>query len=138
MVLNSLSEEKLFTSLRCLADGGQFLEIGKFDLANDNSLRLELLKRNIAYHGVFLDAYFNAEPQQKISVVSLLLAGIKNGSVKPLKRKCFAVKEVEQAYRYMAGGKHVGKVLVKIDDEEKTKQDLKPSVKPIKSLPRYE
>lgn len=116
------------------------MEIGKFDLANDNSLRLELLKRNIAYHGVFLDAYFNAQPQQKMSVVGLLFEGIKNGSVKPLKRKCFAVKEVEQAYRFMAGGKHIGKVLVKIDadENEEAERNPKPSVKPIKSLPRYD
>lgn len=113
------------------------MEIGKFDLANDNSLRLELLKRNIGYHGVFLDAYFNAQPAQKMSVVDLLLDGVKTGSVKPLIRKCFAVKEVEQAYRYMAGGKHIGKVLVKIDEDEKAEQEFEPSVKAIKSLPRY-
>lgn len=38
MVLNSLSEEKLLASVRCLATGGRFLEIGKFDLANNSLL----------------------------------------------------------------------------------------------------
>jgi fatty acid synthase len=38
LVLNSLSEEKLEASLRCLATGGRFLEIGKFDLANNKQL----------------------------------------------------------------------------------------------------
>jgi NADPH:quinone reductase-like Zn-dependent oxidoreductase len=38
LILNSLSEEKLQASLRCLATGGRFLEIGKFDLANNNPL----------------------------------------------------------------------------------------------------
>jgi fatty acid synthase len=38
MVLNSLSEEKLLASVRCLAIGGRFLEIGKFDLANNSML----------------------------------------------------------------------------------------------------
>jgi len=38
MVLNSLSEEKLLASVRCLATGGRFLEIGKFDLANNSML----------------------------------------------------------------------------------------------------
>jgi fatty acid synthase len=38
LVLNSLSEEKLQASVRCLAIGGRFLEIGKFDLSNNKSL----------------------------------------------------------------------------------------------------
>lgn len=38
MVLNSLAEEKLLASVRCLATGGRFLEIGKFDLANNSML----------------------------------------------------------------------------------------------------
>lgn len=38
LVLNSLAEEKLLASVRCLAKSGRFLEIGKFDLANNNPL----------------------------------------------------------------------------------------------------
>ena len=32
-ILNSLSEDKLHASIRCLARGGQLMEIGKYDLA---------------------------------------------------------------------------------------------------------
>ena len=38
LVLNSLAEDKLQASVRCLAEGGRFLEIGKLDLLKDNSL----------------------------------------------------------------------------------------------------
>ena len=38
LVLNSLAEEKLQASVRCLALGGRFLEIGKFDLENNSYL----------------------------------------------------------------------------------------------------
>ena len=38
MVLNSLAEEKLQASLRCLARHGRFLEIGKYDLSNNSPL----------------------------------------------------------------------------------------------------
>lgn len=37
-VLNSLAEEQLHASIRCLGRGGTFLEIGKFDLANDSKI----------------------------------------------------------------------------------------------------
>ena len=38
VVLNSLSEEKLQSSVRCLAQHGRFLEIGKYDLSQNNPL----------------------------------------------------------------------------------------------------
>jgi len=38
LVLNSLAEEKLQASVCCLAPGGRFLEIGRFDLDNNSSL----------------------------------------------------------------------------------------------------
>jgi fatty acid synthase len=38
IVLNSLAEEKLQASVRCLAPRGRFLEIAKFDLVNNNLL----------------------------------------------------------------------------------------------------
>lgn len=40
LVLNSLAEEKLQASVRCLGHGGRFLEIGKFDLAKNNMLSM--------------------------------------------------------------------------------------------------
>lgn len=38
LVLNSLSEDKLQASVRCLAKDGRFLEIGKLDLSNNSPL----------------------------------------------------------------------------------------------------
>ncbi len=38
VVLNSLAEDKLQASVRCLAKGGRFLEIGKLDLLKNNNL----------------------------------------------------------------------------------------------------
>lgn len=37
-VLNSLAEDQLLASIRCLGRSGTFLEIGKFDLANDSKI----------------------------------------------------------------------------------------------------
>ena len=45
LVLNSLAEEKLQASVRCLAPGGRFLEIGMYDLDNNSCLgRLYFIK----------------------------------------------------------------------------------------------
>ena len=40
LVLNSLAEDKLQASVRCLANHGRFLEIGKYDMSKNNPLGL--------------------------------------------------------------------------------------------------
>lgn len=46
LVLNSLAEEKLQASLRCLARHGRFLEIGKYDLSNNTPLGASQMYNN--------------------------------------------------------------------------------------------
>ena len=47
IVLNSLAHEMLQASLRCLAQHGRFLEIGKVDLAQNTALGMSLFLKNI-------------------------------------------------------------------------------------------
>ncbi|KAF2904462.1 hypothetical protein ILUMI_01702 [Ignelater luminosus] len=118
VVLNSLAEEKLQASVRCLAPGGHFLEIGKFDLASNNNIGLNLLRDGRSFHGVMLDAYFTGDPSLKAQVADSIHKGFLNGWIKPLSRMIFKQDEVEPAFRYMAGGKHIGKVIIKLREEE--------------------
>ena len=46
LVLNSLADDKLQASVRCLAKDGRFLEIGKYDLSNNSPLGKSLLQIN--------------------------------------------------------------------------------------------
>ena len=43
VVLNSLSDDKLIASLKCLSINGRFLEIGKYDMTLDTKLSIELI-----------------------------------------------------------------------------------------------
>ena len=47
-------------SLRCVARHGRFLEIGKYDLSEDNAIGLSVFLKNISFHGILLDALFEA------------------------------------------------------------------------------
>ncbi|NWR04682.1 FAS synthase, partial [Paradoxornis webbianus] len=119
LVLNSLAEEKLQASLRCLARHGRFLEIGKFDLSNNSHLGMSLFLKNVAFHGILLDSIFDEGNQEWEVVSELLNKGIRDGVVKPLKSTVFNKEEVEAAFRFMAQGKHIGKVMIKVKEEEK-------------------
>uniref|UniRef100_A0A8C4V1P6 Fatty acid synthase n=1 Tax=Falco tinnunculus TaxID=100819 RepID=A0A8C4V1P6_FALTI len=130
LVLNSLAEEKLQASLRCLARHGRFLEIGKFDLSNNSQLGMALFLKNVAFHGILLDAIFEEGNREWEAVSALLTKGIEDGVVKPLRSTVFSKEEVEAAFRFMAQGKHIGKVMIKVQEEEK-EHHLRKS-KPVK------
>ncbi len=54
-VLNSLSEDKLIASIKCLGHGGKFLEIGKFDMASDNKIGLIDFLKELSFHAILVD-----------------------------------------------------------------------------------
>ncbi|KAJ9600111.1 hypothetical protein L9F63_009587 [Diploptera punctata] len=136
IVLNSLAEEKLQASLRCLAVGGRFLEIGKFDLESNNFIGMELFLKQTSFHGIMLDLIFKCSDDEKIKLHKLVSDGIKSGAVRPLTRTIFPYSDVEQAFRYLAAGKHIGKVLLQIRPEE-TEKLVPPVPLLIDAIPRY-
>lgn len=110
IVLNSLAEEKLIASIRCLARNGRFLEIGKFDLVSNNPLDLIVFQKGISFHGILLENMFVGRHKYKFLLSKMMANGLKNGTIKPLQVKVFPKSEIEAAFRYMASGKHIGKV----------------------------
>jgi len=131
LVLNSLSEEKLQASVRCLAQHGRFLEIGKYDLSQNNPIGMGAFLKNIAFHGILLDSLFVSKPRpgqkqvsspsvlaQKQMVEQLMREGIRTGAVRPLKSTVFEHDQSEEAFRFMSTGRHIGKVLLRIRPEE--------------------
>ncbi|XP_066251999.1 fatty acid synthase-like, partial [Euwallacea similis] len=132
VILNSLVEEKLSASVRCLSQNGRFLEIGKFDLASDNRLNLLSFRLGGSYHGVMLDKFFNEPDSAKMELNRLVQKYIDMGAVKPLSSTVFKKDEVEQAFRFMTTGRHMGKVLVQIQNQDVQTLEHAPT-----GLPRY-
>ncbi|CAG9771106.1 unnamed protein product [Ceutorhynchus assimilis] len=135
LVLNSLAAHQLQASVRCLAIGGRFLEIGKVDLSNNSPLGMSIFLKNTTFHGILLDALFDSDCPEKTEVMRLVSEGIKSGAVRPLPKTVYNENQVEQAFRYMASGKHIGKVLLKIRDEE-SRSTRQPALKTVSAIPR--
>jgi len=110
IVLNSLAEEKLIASVRCLAQNGRFLEIGKFDLVSNNPLSMSAFQKGISFHGILLDNMITDNHKHKALLSKMVTDGLRNGTIKPIQAKIFYKTEIEDAFRYMASGKHMGKV----------------------------
>ena len=128
--------------MRCLAPNGRFLEIGKYDMQMNKNLGLFAFLNNISFHGVGLDCIFREGPSSKKlqsfmkQMTRLLNDGIERGVVKPIERTVYGTKQAEQAFRYMTTGKHVGKVLIKIRDEEEEKIVVTPKPLVVKATTR--
>ncbi|XP_067622493.1 fatty acid synthase isoform X2 [Eurosta solidaginis] len=136
LVLNSLSEEKLQASVRCLGINGRFLEIGKFDLSNNSPLGMSVFLKNTSFHGILLDSVMEGEEEMQKRVVALVAEGIKNGAIRPLPTSVFNELQIEQAFRFMASGKHIGKVVIKVRDEEAGRKSVKPISRLVNAIPR--
>ncbi|XP_071569274.1 fatty acid synthase-like isoform X1 [Temnothorax nylanderi] len=131
IVLNSLAEEKLQASVRCLANGGRFLEIGKFDMVSNNPLNSSIFSKGISFYGILLDKLIYSNAEQKSRLWKKITDGLENGAIKPLCRKVFERNEIESAFRYMAAGKHIGKVILKVRKENE------PLDAPLLAHPQY-
>lgn len=124
LVLNSLAQEMLQASVRCLAQHGRFLEIGKVDLSQNNALGMAVFLKNVSFHGILLDAIMDqgiGNKEDWKEVAALLEEGIRTGVVQPLAYSAFPPDKAEEAFRFMSAGKHIGKVLMEIRHEEAQK-----------------
>ena len=89
---------------------------------NFDNLGMAVFLKNISFHGILLDSLFEEGNSEWSTVSNLLAEGIKQGAVKPLNTTVFGKEDLEGAFRFMAQGKHIGKVLVKVSE---IKYDIK-------------
>ena len=120
LVLNSLADDKLMASVRCLAVHGKFLDIGVYDAYKNTRLGMRPFLKNIEFHGIEL--YHMMEDDSKTGesrLGKLMLQGIETGAVRPLQTHVFENDQIEEAFRFMASAKHMGKILVRVRPENK-------------------
>lgn len=128
-VLNSLAEEKLKASVRCLGKHGTFLEIGKFDIMTNNKLDMAPFANEITFRCVMADNLFFMEHELDV-IKKMVQKDLDLGIVQPLPSTVFQVNEVEKAYRHLSTGKHTGKVLIQVRENETSTASMPMQVVP--------
>ena len=112
VVLNSLAGEAIPMGLSCLAEFGRFLEIGKRDIYQNTRIPLWPLRRNASFHVVAMDAVFGGDEELARQLLEEITRKIEQGALAPLPFRSFPAGRIESAFRLMAQGKHIGKVVV--------------------------
>ncbi|KAH8588309.1 beta-ketoacyl synthase domain-containing protein [Bisporella sp. PMI_857] len=119
MILNSLAGEALRLSWHSLKQFGRFLEIGKADLFANTGLDMAPFLQNKTYAGVNLTEFENNASPRAVALFQAVGQLIISGKIKPVKPvQLFTFSEAEQAFRHMQTGKHMGKIVVRVDETD--------------------
>ncbi|HEY2062413.1 MAG TPA: SDR family NAD(P)-dependent oxidoreductase, partial [Amycolatopsis sp.] len=102
VVLNSLAGEFVDASLRLLAPGGRFLEMGKTDIREP---------AGVNYRAFDLS---EAGPDRIQEMLAVLVELFTAGVLSPLPVKSWDVRRAPEAFRYMSQARHVGKLVLRI------------------------
>nr|WP_246843248.1 type I polyketide synthase [Allokutzneria sp. NRRL B-24872] len=104
VVLDALAGEFVDASLRLVAEGGRFVEMGKTDVRSADSV-----PGGIEYHAFDL---IDAGPERIGEMWAELDALFAQGALKPLPTKAWDVRQAPEAFRFISQAKHIGKVVL--------------------------
>ncbi|ETB09031.1 hypothetical protein P863_13240, partial [Mycobacterium avium subsp. silvaticum ATCC 49884] len=109
VVLNSLAGEFTDASLRLLAPGGRFIEMGKTDVRDPDVVAQR-------YRGARYRAFdlMEACPDRTAAMLAEIVGLLRAGVLTPLPLKTFDVRCASAAYRYVSQARHIGKVVLTV------------------------
>ncbi|WP_431901600.1 type I polyketide synthase [Micromonospora chalcea] len=109
VVLNALRGEYVDASLRLLADGGRFVEMGKTDKRDPRRVAAD-------HPGVSYQVFdlIEAGPEKIGAMLGELMALFAAGALRPLPRRTWDVRRAPEAFRFLSQARHVGKLALSI------------------------
>ncbi|RDW56652.1 hypothetical protein BP6252_14065 [Coleophoma cylindrospora] len=117
VILNSLIGDAMLESHSCLARFGRFVEIGKKDLLSNTRLEMRHFEQNVSFSAVDLSLLMEFKPSAIQELLSTAFDLIRKGKLEllgPITKK--NISELEPAFRLMQTGKHIGKIVMTLDD----------------------
>lgn len=126
IVLNSLANEFIPKSLQSMRVNGRFIEIGKTGVwdAEEAGKLVPGLEYTVFYLG---DVAARDSKLIKRMLVNMVEA-FESGVLQPLPTHVYSMNEVGEAFRFMAQGKHIGKVVVTNPARPVGSAEIKPDV----------
>ncbi|MEU1799881.1 type I polyketide synthase [Streptomyces sp. NPDC019937] len=112
IVLNSLSGAAIRAGLESLRPFGRFIELGVRDILSDAPLGLFPLRHNITFSTVDLVELQTSRPAVFAATLREVLEEFAAGRLKPLRCTTYPLADVTEAFRQMAGARHLGKLVL--------------------------
>jgi acyl transferase domain-containing protein/acyl carrier protein len=118
VVLNSLAGSGIDGGLAVLRDHGRFLEIGKRDIYQDSRLGLRAFRKNLSFMAIDLDRALRTNRSLFRSLLRDVVERFDRGHLRPLPHRVFSIADVVDAFRTMAKAKHIGKVILSLQEQD--------------------
>lgn len=116
VIINSLAGDALTESWRCLAMFGRFVELGKKDAVQNSRLDMAPFERSASFIAVGWDHFGNHRPEFVGSVLKEIMSLFANFTLTALEPiTTYPMSKIEAAFRSMASGNHIGKIVVTAD-----------------------
>lgn len=118
VILNSRSGKELRSSWACVAPLGRFIEIGKKDIEDYENLPMFPFSRNVLFASVDLAVVYKSKTLlgSLMNSVMDLVAAKKITVPRPL--NVYRSSELQEAFRYLQGGKNTGKTVVEMHGDD--------------------
>jgi acyl transferase domain-containing protein/NAD(P)-dependent dehydrogenase (short-subunit alcohol dehydrogenase family)/acyl carrier protein len=116
VVLNCLNGEYIPESLKIVAQSGRFVEIGKIGIWD--STQVQRLRPDITYSVFDLEKERQRDPIGLRAAMLSLLGDLKDKRISALPVRVFPITDAVAAFRYMAQGRHCGKVVISLREPE--------------------
>ncbi|WP_234470177.1 SDR family NAD(P)-dependent oxidoreductase, partial [Streptomyces sp. MBT70] len=102
VVLNSLAGELTDASLRLLADGGRFVELGKTDVRSPEGRIYRAFDLN------------DVDPARQGDILSRVVAMVADGTLEPLPVTAADLRQAVASFRLMSQARHIGKIVLTV------------------------
>ncbi|MEO1799232.1 MAG: aminotransferase class I/II-fold pyridoxal phosphate-dependent enzyme, partial [Cyanobacteria bacterium J06629_2] len=116
LILNSLNGDFIPKNLAILAPNGRFVEIGKVGIWERSQVAAQ--RADISYFPFDLLEVSNRDPDLIKRLFLELRQQFVSGKLKPLPHKVFPLQQADNAFRYMAQAKHIGKVVIDLPQHQ--------------------
>ncbi|KAI9711405.1 MAG: Type I Iterative PKS [Chrysothrix sp. TS-e1954] len=119
-ILNSLSGELLRQSWYCLATFGIFIELGLRDVVGNTRLEMKPFMQNTTFTLFNLVTVTEQMPEQAAEMFDAVHDLIRQGILTaPYSLTSYPLGEAENAFRVMQSGRHLGKLVLVMGEEDK-------------------
>lgn len=119
LVLNSLSGELLAASWQCVAPFGAMIEIGRRDMVGRGQLALSPFEDNRTFIGGEIVRWIAHKKPTVTRLLKLTVEQYLQGNFKPITPiTTFNAEHIEEAFRFMQKGSHIGKIVIKFPKED--------------------
>ncbi|MFD0313329.1 SDR family NAD(P)-dependent oxidoreductase [Streptomyces flavalbus] len=118
VVLNSTTGEALVRSMRLLAPGGRFVEIGKRDIHDNSHIGLGFFKDNRAFFAVDLERSIRERDDLIPELLHEVSQGFARGEFSALPVTVHPYAAASEAFTAMARARHTGKLVLCPDPRE--------------------